>query len=305
MTSISVVIPTKDRLPHLRRAIDGFLAQSEVAEIIVVVDGCTDGTLNYVTQLAAQNTRVRCTDNGRNRGLPYSRNVGIELAQSDYVFTGEDDLEIPPSFFTTLVEHMNRSGADVISARNIFRLETETADQALRRMSQVVGDAVNRRTIAVNTGIAADEDRQQLLLPAPMLCKREVVRKIRFDERYEVNFWREETDFQLAAYEKGYNLVYCPHTASFNFEIENDRGGSHSAVGLKRVIWIVRNNWRLINKHRDLISVEFEIGNIYIYIFKFAFRRLLFEFAIPALVRPMAAILRQLTRTRIRSAPLA
>jgi glycosyltransferase involved in cell wall biosynthesis len=305
LTSISVVIPTKDRLPYLRSAIDAFLAHGEVAEVIVVVDGCTDDTLTYVTQLAAENTRVRYIDNGRNRGLPYSRNAGVELAQYEYVFTGEDDLEISDSFFETLLEHMSRSGADIISARNIFRLETETADEALRRMSRVAGDAVNRRTIAVNTGIIADDDRQQLLLPAPMLCKREVFSKIQFDERYEVNFWREETDFQLTAYEHGFNLVYCPHTASFNFEIVNDRGGAHSAVGLKRVIWMIRNNWRLVKKHRDLIGTEFQIGNIYVYIFKFAVRRLCFEFAKPALVRPAAAILRQLTRTRVRSAPLA
>jgi glycosyltransferase involved in cell wall biosynthesis len=297
LPDVSVVIPTKDRLPYLRRAIALFLANPEVGEIIVVVDGCVDGTLDYVKEVNAQNERIRYVDNGQNRGTPYSRNVGARLARYDYVFTGEDDLEIPDSFFQTLLAHMKVSGADIISARNIFRLETETADQALLRMAQAKGDAVNARTLEVNTGMPADEDRTQLLLPAPMLCKREIFRSVHWDERYRVNFWREETDFQLSAHERGYRLVYCPHTASFNFEIANDRGGAHAAVGLKRVVWVVRNNWRFVTKHRDLIAAEFDMGNIHAYIVRFAIKRFWVEFAIPTLTRPLL-----LARTALRKA---
>jgi glycosyltransferase involved in cell wall biosynthesis len=264
-----------------------FLANPEVGEIIVVVDGCEDGTLDYVAEISARDERIRYVDNELNRGLPYSRNVGAELARYDYVFTGEDDLEIPSSFFQTLLAHMKVSDADIISARNIFRLETETADQALLRMAQAKGDAVNVRALKVNTGMPADEDRPQLLLPAPMLCKKEIFKSVNFDDRYRVNFWREETDFQLSAYEHGYRLVYCPHTVSFNFEIANDRGGAHAVAGLKRVVWIVRNNWRFVTKHRNLIAAEFDIGNIYGYIVRFAIKRFWVEFAIPTLTRPL------------------
>src|ERR1700743_577401 len=74
MTEISVVIPTKDRLPYLRKAIPMFLGTDEVKEVVVVVDGCTDGTLAYIQAASESDPRIRYTDNVVNRGLPYSRN---------------------------------------------------------------------------------------------------------------------------------------------------------------------------------------------------------------------------------------
>lgn len=93
MADVSVVIPTEDRLPYLRQAIPMFLSHPEVREVIVVVDGCLDGTLDYIKAASAADARIRYHDNIQNKGLPYSRSKGIELACYEYVFTGEDDLE--------------------------------------------------------------------------------------------------------------------------------------------------------------------------------------------------------------------
>ncbi len=94
MPDVSVIVPTKDRLPYLRQAIPMFLGHAEVKEIVIVVDGCSDGTLDYVKELSAADRRIRYFDNVQNKGLPYSRNKGLELASCEYAFTGDDDLEL-------------------------------------------------------------------------------------------------------------------------------------------------------------------------------------------------------------------
>ena len=48
-----------------------FLAQAEVEEVVIVVDGCSGGTLEYVKQASASDKRIRYTDNVINRGLPF------------------------------------------------------------------------------------------------------------------------------------------------------------------------------------------------------------------------------------------
>ena len=116
--SVSVVIPTKDRLSSLRRVLPTYLSQPEVEEIIVVVDGSTDGTRTYLRDLASANHKIRYIDNGVNRGVPYSQNAGIDIARSSYVFISEDDVELTDGFLRTLLDHMNASGADVICAVN-------------------------------------------------------------------------------------------------------------------------------------------------------------------------------------------
>lgn len=292
MPYISVVLPTKDRLQYLKSAIPGFLEHDEVGELIVVIDGCQDGTLDFVQGLAASDQRVRFVDNIRNRGLPYSRNKGIDLARYEYVFTGEDDLELTEGFFRTLLAHMHATAADVISGRNIFRFETETAEVAISRTNKIKGDAIDRHSIGVHTGIAARDDRPQLLLPAPMLGRTEVFREIRFDEGYRVNAWREESDFQLSARQHGYRLIYCPHAISFNFMIANDRGGVHAAAGSRRVWWIIRNNWRFVRKHREIIAQEFEISNRFLYIAMFALRRAYNDLLVPRLIATKARVVK-------------
>jgi GT2 family glycosyltransferase len=273
MAEISVVIPTKDRLPYLSKAIPMFLTHDEVKEIVVVVDGCSDGTLEYIKAASEGDPRIRYTDNVVNRGLPYSRNRGLELAQCEYSFTGEDDLELSENFFATLLAHLEETGADLISGRNIFRAERESRAEAIARTDRISGPPVNKRTLMVQVDMNTEGDQEQSLLPAPMLGRTDVFHKVRFDDSYRGNAWREESDFQLSAREAGYKLVYCPHTISFNIEIENDRGGVHATWGFKRLRWQIRNNWRFVQKHRAIIAKEFNAGPPYVYISKFATQR--------------------------------
>jgi glycosyltransferase involved in cell wall biosynthesis len=293
MLGISVVIPTKDRLTFLQRAVPMFLEYDQVQEVIIVIDGCSDGTLEYVKAAERMDSRIKYTDNVVNMGLPYSRNRGIDLAQYDYVFTGEDDLELSADFFATLLSHMQETGADVISGRNIFRFESESAAEAVRRTDAIRGATVDRHVIAVQTGMRVCEDQEQILLPAPMLGNTAIFRKIRFDESYLVNAWREESDFQLAARGFGYKLVFCPHAISFNVIIRNDRGGVHYSGKVKRVIWIVKNNWRFIRKHHKLIADEFDIGNQYVYIVNFAAKRIGCEIVLPILINVKQKVFRK------------
>jgi glycosyltransferase involved in cell wall biosynthesis len=284
MPDVSVVVPTKDRLPYLREAISSFLAQDEVEEVIIVIDGCQDGTLEYLMAASAAEARIRYVDNVTNKGVAYSRNRGIELAKCEYVFSAEDDLTLSENFFATLLAHMRESGADIISARNIFRREHETIPDAIGRTDQITSSPINRKLITVQVEVDTGTDNVQPMLPSPMLGKAEIFQKIRFDHFFCGTAWREESDFQLEAWKAGYKLVYCPHTISFNVMIENDRGGVHASVGFKRVKSIIKSNWYFIHKHRDVISREFGITNLYFYIIRFAAWKTSQEILMPSLL---------------------
>lgn len=294
---ISVVIPTKDRLSYLRRVIPSYLMQDEVREIIIIVDGSTDGTLEYLESLCRENSAIQVLNNGVNRGIPFSRNRGIEAAQFEYIFMSEDDLELTEGFFRTLSAHMERMGADVICGRNIFRLDSESASESIERTDRLNGSYVNMKTIEIETGMNIGDDLVEPIIASPMLAKASLFREIRYDEMFEVNFWREETDFQLSVRERGYVLACCPHAVSFNFVIANDRGGVHAAVGMRREFWIVVNNWRFVKKHEKFILENFEVTNKFTYIAKFALGRVVKHLI-------LIPILRTLARTKRRIRPI-
>jgi len=232
-----------------------------VDEIVVVVDGASDGTLDYLREVASTEARVRYLDNGVNRGVAFSKNAGVDAARGEDVFVAEDDVELTPGFFATLLEHRRSSKADVIAGRNIWRYEHESAEEAVARTDLLKGPPVDLRRVMVDTSIRIEHDEVQLLLPGPVLAPRELLREIRFDERYRANAWREETDFQLSAQEAGYVLVSCPHAICFNYMLANDRGGAYATIGLRRLYWVTVNNWRFVSKHSGFLDEHFAIGS--------------------------------------------
>ena len=278
---ISVIIPTKDRLPFLRKVLPTYVMQKEVKEIIVVVDGSTDGTLEFLKMEMLTNSKLKYLDNGINRGIPFSKNRGIDAALYQYIFIGEDDLELTDNFLSILLAHKQKTNADIICGRNIFRYDHETSDEAIKRTNKMNGDYVSMKTIEINTSLRLSCDSEQPIIASPMLAETSIFERVRFDEMYKVNFWREETDFQVSARKRGYTLFSCPHAICFNFIIQNDRGGAHASVGFRRARYVIINNWKFISKHRDFIQRKFQIGNPYIYIIRFAIKRINIEVLAP------------------------
>ncbi len=93
MFSISVIIPSYNRLHTLPRAIDSVLNQSvPVHELIVVDDGSTDGTVEYIKQ---HYSTIRLISQSQ-RGVSAARNVGIASAKGQWIALLDSDDEWLP-----------------------------------------------------------------------------------------------------------------------------------------------------------------------------------------------------------------
>jgi glycosyltransferase involved in cell wall biosynthesis len=95
LLQVSVVIPTKNRLGYVRRAVHlAQLQQVEAMEIIVVDDGGDDGTPAFVASLG--DPRIKLVRHEQSRGVSAARNSGIEAATGEWVaFTDDDDMWAP------------------------------------------------------------------------------------------------------------------------------------------------------------------------------------------------------------------
>jgi peptidoglycan/xylan/chitin deacetylase (PgdA/CDA1 family)/GT2 family glycosyltransferase len=90
---ISVVIPTHNRVGTLSRTLVTLFRQdldSDQYEIVVVVDGSTDGTVAFLRGLKAP-CALRLLEQP-NRGLPGARNAGIKAARGELVLFIDDDI---------------------------------------------------------------------------------------------------------------------------------------------------------------------------------------------------------------------
>ncbi|MFT3863141.1 MAG: glycosyltransferase family 2 protein [Solirubrobacterales bacterium] len=93
--SIAVVLPTYNRRDRLPDVIDPLLAETDLDELIVVVDGCADGSIELVEGYAGRDSRV-VPHLIENRGLARARLAGAERASADIVLTTDDDVVAAP-----------------------------------------------------------------------------------------------------------------------------------------------------------------------------------------------------------------
>jgi glycosyltransferase involved in cell wall biosynthesis len=126
MVDVSVIIPTYNRLWCLPRAINSCRSTNCQTEIIVVDDGSTDGTWEWL-QLQTDIVAVR----QENQGQTYAINKGVTLARGKYIrFLDSDDFltkDIIDKQFLTAED----SKAELVYSRvDIYEHATGTIKQA-------------------------------------------------------------------------------------------------------------------------------------------------------------------------------
>lgn len=107
MPKVSVIIPTYNRLPLVKEAVDSALAQSFADfEIVVVDDGSTDGTLEVIE--AIKDLRIRCfyKENG---GVASARNFGFMRSKGRYICNLDSDDLWPRDFLEIMVSQLEKN----------------------------------------------------------------------------------------------------------------------------------------------------------------------------------------------------
>lgn len=93
MPTVSIVLPTYNRLALLREAVDSVRAQTFGGwELIVADDGSDDGTADFLDVLAGEDARVVVVRLPHTANLPRIRNAAIARARGEWVaFLDSDD----------------------------------------------------------------------------------------------------------------------------------------------------------------------------------------------------------------------
>ena len=113
---VSVVIPTYNRKPILEKCLTALEQQQlggelERYEVVVVDDGSTDGTPDWLRQNATRFSHVRLIEQAHG-GPAEGRNRGVAYAEGDVVVFIDSDLVVTPSFLQTHASGLKRSWAE-------------------------------------------------------------------------------------------------------------------------------------------------------------------------------------------------
>ena len=111
---VSVLIPCYDERPTIERILARVSAAPvDDKEVIVIDDGSTDGTREFLTEHADE-LGIRLELHPENRGKGAAIRTGIALATGDIVLIQDADLEYDPRDFAPLLEAILDGRADVV-----------------------------------------------------------------------------------------------------------------------------------------------------------------------------------------------
>ncbi len=105
----SIVIPTDNRLPILEKCVRALEIQTFDAqivtdyEIVVVDDGSTDGTIEWLQANAIELPHVQVYEQAH-KGASAARNLGVEQAKGDTIIFIDSDLVVTPVFLQSHAE---------------------------------------------------------------------------------------------------------------------------------------------------------------------------------------------------------
>jgi GT2 family glycosyltransferase len=105
----SVVLVTYNGLVFTRLCLESLLANTDYPdyEVIVVDNGSTDGTVDYLRALVRDHPHIRAVFNESNRGFARANNQGLELAGGDVLILLNNDTMVPRGWLGRLMRRLD------------------------------------------------------------------------------------------------------------------------------------------------------------------------------------------------------
>ncbi|MEN8131623.1 MAG: glycosyltransferase family 2 protein [Pseudomonadota bacterium] len=152
---LSVIVPVfneEDVLEEFYRRTSKVLdTMAFEAEILFVNDGGTDSSLDLLSQLRDQDSRVGIVDLSRNFGKEAAMTAGLDHSSGDIVVVIDADLQDPPELIPEMIKHW-QDGYDVVYAKRSSRQGESFLKKYTARGFYRVMQRVSRVPIPQDTG---------------------------------------------------------------------------------------------------------------------------------------------------------
>lgn len=219
----SVIVLNWNGLEYLGTCLGAVLAQDyDNFEVLVVDNGSTDGSVDFVTESYPQVVLVR---NERNLGFSAANNRGLRTASGDLLVLLNNDTEVDPGWLRALVSTAADPNVGIVGAKALY------PDGRL----QHAGGFVGKRGAASHYGYQEpdsgqfDQSREvDYVTGASLAITRNALETIgELDEEFSPIYY-EDLDWCYRARAAGLRVVYQPQaklihhesatTAAFNYE---------------------------------------------------------------------------------------
>lgn len=270
MTSVSVIICTRNRHEYLQKCLFSLLKQSvKPKEIIIVDDASTEriNTANMLNKilssidnkvsgllLARNEITIKYLRNMHRQGTVRSRNLGIAASKGDVIAFIDDDGYAHKDWIRNLVKPYQKNdalavGGPVVEVGRNIEIKTD-----FKKLSYVTSHG----DIKHNYRVKKFKDTKNLrlrnvkfLMGGNMSFRRDIILKLHgFNSQYKGNYYREETDMCMRVSRIG-NVIFEPTAVAYHNTAMH--GGTRNIAHQENFIyWYFRNTVLLFFSHFDI-----------------------------------------------------
>lgn len=152
---VSIVVPVCNVEEYLRECLDSCINQTlRDIEIICVNDGSTDSSLDILREYAEKDERVKVVDKD-NAGYGHTMNLGMDLAQGEYIGIVESDDFVELNMYEELYNIAFSENLDIIKS-DFCRFTHDNKGNILKDLNRVAA----RVSELYNTVTSAAEDQR-------------------------------------------------------------------------------------------------------------------------------------------------
>ncbi len=106
----SIVILTFNQINITKKCLNSILEYTNIPyELILVDNGSTDGTKDYLREFARVHKNVELISNKKNLGFAAGNNQGIEKAHGDYILLLNNDVVVAQGWLERMISHLEQS----------------------------------------------------------------------------------------------------------------------------------------------------------------------------------------------------
>lgn len=250
--SISVVIPTYNRVDALVKCIEGIRCQTRLPdEIVIVVRSSDRTTQQFLSSIEAGNLNVALVDKG---GMIAALNTGISKSKGSIIALTDDDTVPHPDWLLNMERHyIERPDVGGVGGRDIVFHDGKPVPPQKRQVGMIrpYGRIIGNHHIGMGNVREVD-----ILKGANMSFRREAIRGLAFDENLKGTGAQvhNELDFSQAVKKKGWKLLYDPsvlvdHYPAVRFD-EDQRNGFNETAFFNAA----HNETYAMLKHRGLLD---------------------------------------------------
>lgn len=211
---VSIIVPIYNVEKYLNRAIESLINQElKEIEIILIVDGSPDNSLEICNQYANNDNRIKVI-NKKNEGLGLTRNCGIAASTGEYIGFIDSDDYVSKEMYKTLYEKALSHNADCV----LSGLKKEMPNGRYKYLRDFTDERFFTKNHLAKLGLefiaSAPREKKERNLQISVcrgLYKRKVIIDNNLAFHSEREYPSEDLIFQLDFFSVANNVIFIPN----------------------------------------------------------------------------------------------